>query len=189
MRAPVLSALGLLSSALFSTSACSTSPEVASPTAEPAPQAAAAPAKAAGAMATKPEAATATPVKPLEKKQFGAPITEKTTTALMEIVRDPSKHAGKTVRTEGVVTAVCKSMGCWMEIGDETGTAHIKMAGHSFFVPREASGHRAVVQGTVLSSGGGDTCAEKDGCRQQAEKETGRIASVELEATGVQFLD
>jgi hypothetical protein len=137
-----------------------------------------------------PQGATASPIKPLDKKEFGAPITEVKTTALTDIVKEPAKFTGHTIRTEGVVSAVCKSMGCWMEIADESGAAHIKMAGHSFFVPREASGHRAVVQGRMLSAPDeGGTCAMKDGCREDHEKETGRIAKVEIEATGVQFVD
>ena len=88
----------------------------------------------------------------------------------------------KTVRTEGVVSAVCKSMGCWMEIADPAGQAHIKMAGHSFFVPRDASGHRAVVQGTVLRP-------SHDECSEEAKQQTGAVAKIEIEATGVEFLD
>jgi hypothetical protein len=156
-----------------------------SPSAEPAAGAAPAPVPAA------PKQATATTVAPLDRKQFGAPITETTTTPLPVLLQEPSKFGGKTVRTEGVVSAVCKSMGCWMEIADESGRAHVKMASHSFFVPRDASGHRAVVQGRMSTDTGdeGGTCGVKDGCRDEAEKQTGRVAKIEIEATGVQFLD
>jgi hypothetical protein len=139
--------------------------------------------------ATSPLAANATPIKPLEQRKFGKPVTEKATTTLTALVSEPGKFAEQTVRTEGIVSAVCKSMGCWMEIADESGQAHIKMAGHSFFVPREASGHRAVIEGKVLAGEGPDTCAQKDNCREQAQKETGRVAKVEIEATGVEFID
>ncbi|WP_433929840.1 DUF4920 domain-containing protein [Sorangium cellulosum] len=151
-----------------------------------APAASAAPAEGASPMQ-----ASASSIARLEKKQFGAPITETSTTPLPELLQDPSKFSGKTVRTEGVVSAVCRSMGCWMEIADESGSAHIKMAGHSFFVPKDASGHRAVVQGTMVAADAdpGAACGAKDNCRGEAEKQTGRVAKVELEATGVQFLD
>ncbi|WP_437657934.1 DUF4920 domain-containing protein [Sorangium sp. So ce1182] len=138
-----------------------------------------------------PMQASAAGIGRLEKKQFGAPITETSTTPLPALLQEPAKFSGKTVRTEGVVSAVCKSMGCWMEIADESGSAHIKMAGHSFFVPKDASGHRAVVQGTMVPAEAepGAACGAKDNCRGEAEKETGRVAKIELEATGVQFLD
>src|SRR5688500_11502562 len=137
-----------------------------------------------------PKSASASALKPLEKKQFGAAITEKAPTSLTSLVKEPEKFANQTVCTEGVVSAVCKSAGCWMEIADDSGQAHIKMAGHSFFVPREANGHRARIQGKVIpSEAAQDTCGQKDGCRENAEKETGKVAKIEIEATGVEFLD
>lgn len=120
----------------------------------------------------------------LAQKRFGAEITEKTSTGIDALVREPAKYTSQTVRTEGVVSAVCQSMGCWMEIRDDAGQAHIKMAGHSFFVPKDASGHRAVVQGTVLS-----VTTPKDECATEAEKQTGAVAKVEIVATGVEFVD
>ncbi len=132
-----------------------------------------------------PEKATATNLKPLAQKKFGAAITEKTTVALDDLVLEHgAQFASKTVRTEGVVSAVCKSMGCWMALGDTAGQAHIKMAGHSFFVPKDASGHRAVVQGTVLKP-----VNSNDECAQEAKAQTGAVAKVEIEATAVEFLD
>lgn len=119
---------------------------------------------------------------PLPTKKFGAEITEKSSTPLNTLVKEPARFTAKTVRTEGVVSAVCQEMGCWMELADEAGQAHIKMAGHSFFIPRSASGHRAVVQGKVLN-------AEKDDCGEEAEAATGKVAKVQIEATGVEFVD
>lgn len=126
--------------------------------------------------------ASAASLTPLPQKTFGSAVTEKANTPLDSLVKDPSKHATKTVRTEGVVSAVCKSMGCWMEIGDVAGRAHVKMAGHSFFVPKNASGHHAVVQGKVLAP-------SQDECSEEAKRETGVVAKIEIEATGVEFLD
>jgi hypothetical protein len=128
------------------------------------------------------ERATTTPVTPLAQKKFGAPITETANTALDALLREPAKYQAKTIRTEGVVSAVCKSMGCWMEIAEPGGQAHIKMAGHSFFVPKDSSGHRAVVQGTVLRP-------SNDECSQEAKAQTGAVAKIEIEATGVEFVD
>ena len=120
--------------------------------------------------------------KPLAQKKFGAEITEKTSVALDSLLREPAKFQAKTVRTEGTVSAVCKAMGCWMELADAQGQAHVRMAGHSFFVPRDASGHHAVVQGTVISK-------SDDECSQEAKQQTGAVAKIEIEATGVEFVD
>ncbi|MRG94143.1 DUF4920 domain-containing protein [Polyangium spumosum] len=134
-----------------------------------------------------PQGATAEGIKPLTQKKFGQPVTEAKTTALTDLTKEPTKFADQTVRTEGVVSSVCKSMGCWMEIADTSGKAHIKMAGHSFFVPRDASGHRAVIQGKVLApEADKGVCGADDGCGQGG---SAKMAQVNIEATGIEFLD
>jgi hypothetical protein len=157
---------------------------------EPAESAAPAPSAAADPLGMKqpegasPQRSTATTLKPLARKKFGAEITEKASTPLGQIMREPGKFAARTVRTEGVVSAVCKSMGCWMELAEPGGQAHIKMAGHSFFVPKDSKGHRAVVQGKIVNAPKDD-----DDCTEEAREQTGQIAKVEIEATGVEFVD
>ncbi|HVY47072.1 MAG TPA: DUF4920 domain-containing protein [Minicystis sp.] len=143
------------------------------PTASPAPEA---------ATAAVPQRADMTRVVALDKTKFGAPITETTSTPLDDLMKSPGTFAAKTVRTEGRVSAVCQHMGCWMEIADDAGKAHVKMAGHKFFVPRSAAGHHAVIQGKVLAS-------DKDHCTEEAEEQTGEVAKVQIEATGVEFVD
>ena len=103
--------------------------------------------------------------------------------ALTAIAKDPSSFADKTVATTGTVTAVCQAMGCWMEIQDDTGAAHVKMHGHSFFVPKTASGRKARVQAIV------ERTDPQEECSQEAEKQTGKpVAKVQLDATGVELL-
>jgi hypothetical protein len=134
-----------------------------------------------------PQQAAAEAIKPLSQKKFGQPVTDAKTTTLTDLVQEPAKFSDQTVKTEGTVSAVCKSMGCWMEIADSSGQAHIKMAGHSFFVPRDASGHRAVVQGKVLAPNADKgTCGQDDGCGQGT---SAKMAKVEIEATGIEFID
>jgi hypothetical protein len=114
--------------------------------------------------------------------KLGAPITMTDTVALSDIAKQPAKFSQKTVRTEGTVKAVCQSMGCWMEIADDASQAHIKMAGHKFFVPKNASGRHAVVQAVVRG-------VPDDGeCEQEAEEATGKKVKLELEATGVELM-
>lgn len=131
------------------------------------------------------EAAVATPGS-YAKKLFGEPITEATDTSVADILAAPASFADKTVRTTGKVVAVCKKAGCWMEIGDDTSRAHIKMGGHSFFVPRDADGHTAIVQGTVKAGAPQNECGSKDQC---GGEDNGAIAKVEIVATGVEFVD
>ena len=97
---------------------------------------------------------------------------------LAEIAKDPARYADRTLATTGKVTAVCQEMGCWMEIRDESGQAHVRMHGHDFFVPKTASGHVARVQATVVK-GSDEECADKG--------PGSGLAKVELDATGVEL--
>jgi Domain of unknown function (DUF4920) len=169
-----LSALTLALEACARSEAPSPTAEVTPPVTSPAPE-------------LEKKATTGETIKPLTQKKFGQPVTESKATTLTDLVKEPNKFADQTVRTEGTVSAVCKSMGCWMEIADTSGQAHIKMAGHSFFVPRDASGHRAIVQGKVKGSGADKgMCGADDGCGQGA---SAQMAKVEIEATGIEFVD
>jgi hypothetical protein len=130
--------------------------------------------------------------------------------ALSEVAKEPSSFVGKTFATSGTVTAVCQHMGCWMEIKDDASAAHIKMAGHGFFVPKTASGRKARVlaklesenegscegeghEGMVAASGVGagdkPPNAKGKGCRAEAESQLGRpLAKLELVAEGVELM-
>ena len=99
--------------------------------------------------------------------------------SLADIATNPARYANRTVATSGKVTAVCQEMGCWMEIRDEAGQAHVRMHGHSFFIPKTASGHVARVEATVVK-GSDEECAEKGPA-------SGTLAKVELDATGVEL--
>src|SRR4051794_33636262 len=84
--------------------------------------------------------------------QLGAAIGADPVVALADVAKNPGAFKGRTITTTGTVTAVCQNMGCWMEIKDEKSQAHIKMAGHNFFVPKTASGHKAKVQAKLVPS-------------------------------------
>jgi hypothetical protein len=98
---------------------------------------------------------------------------------LGDLAKDPGKYVNQSVTTTGKVTAVCQEMGCWMEIRDDAGQAHVRMHGHDFFVPKTAAGHVARVQATLVE-GSDEECAEKGA-------PTGSLAKVELDATGVEL--
>ncbi len=147
------------------------------------------------------------PAAPEGALRLGAPIeaaVEKV--SLSDIAKNPSAFVGKKFATTGTVTAVCQHMGCWMEIKDDSGEAHIKMAGHSFFVPRTASGRKARVLATLVKSDEDGACAEDSegmaaaggaapkhakgkGCKAEAEAQLGRpLAKLELVAEGVELM-
>jgi len=109
---------------------------------------------------------------------LGEPITSRLV-PLAEIARSPTHYENQLVTTTGRVTAVCQEMGCWMEIQDESGQAHVRMHGHTFFVPKTAAGHVARVQAKVLR-GNAEQCDESPPPQHA-------LAHVELDATGVEL--
>jgi len=143
---------------------------------------------------------SATSVAPTAGKLvLGAPIADGAgqKASLTEVAKAPSSFANKKLVMEGKVTAVCQHMGCWMELRDESGEAHVKMAGHAFFVPKSASGKKARVLGKLAGAPAGASCGDESpghaggaGCKAEAEKQLGRpLAKLELEAEGVEILD
>ena len=44
--------------------------------------------------------------------------TARPATPISDLYQSPEKFVGQTVRLDGVVTAVCESMGCWMALAD-----------------------------------------------------------------------
>jgi hypothetical protein len=114
--------------------------------------------------------------------KLGAPIGQASAVSLSDIASQPAKYAKSKVKTEGEVVSVCQAMGCWMEISDKTTDAHIRMSGHSFFVPKTAAGRHAVVEGTVLPR------PDQGECEEEAKQATGKTVKLELDATGVELL-
>ena len=156
-------------------------------------------------------AASAAPAAPAAKEgalRLGSPIeasAEKV--ALSDVAKNSSAFVGKKFATVGTVTAVCQHRGCWMEIKDDASEAHIKMAGHAFFVPKTASGRKARVLATLMKSEDEGACGDegmhaaaggaaaaagsgaKNGCRAEAETQLGRpLAKLSLIAEGVELM-
>lgn len=112
---------------------------------------------------------------------LGALSAPASSVTLSDLASHAADYRGKTISTDGVVTAVCQEMGCWMEMKDEHGFAHIRMHGHSFFVPKTASGHHARVQATIVRADDETECDEKSGDAGKA------MTRVELDATGIEL--
>ena len=91
---------------------------------------------------------------------YGTGVTLDAATPIETVIADPGAFAGKTIRVEGVVTAVCAHMGCWMTLAPaatpEAATLRIKVDDGVVVFPVSAKGRRAVAQGVVERVGGDD---------------------------------
>ena len=141
---------------------------------DPAPDTKAQPASSVAAVTPTPSASSTSTA-----GTFGDAITIANDTPIAAITQSPGSFQGKAIATEGTVKAVCQERGCWMTLTDDANkTAMVRMHGHSFFIPKDASGKNARVQGTVMLVRDEKECDEAKG--QKAE--------IELDATGVQLL-
>lgn len=139
---------------------------------------------------------TPAPVATTDALKLGAPIDGSTqSVTLSDVAKTPGAYTNKELVTTGTVTAVCQHMGCWMEIKDDAnGEAHVKMAGHKFFVPKTASGKKARIMAKLVPNADDGACAGEgeahgQGCKAEAEQQMGHpLAKLELVADGVELL-
>jgi Rieske Fe-S protein len=97
-----------------------------------------------------------------EDTPLGTGVTLAATTPLADVIARPAGFKGQTVRVEGVVTAVCEHMGCWMTLapagatGETPATLRLKVDDGVIVFPISAKGRTAVAQGVIEAIGGDD---------------------------------
>ena len=113
------------------------------PTAAPASQPTAAPAS----QPAKPGATDAQ----WKTVQRGAQFTVTDSITMDGLMAEANKYAGQTVRVSGTVSAVCRKKGCWMTLGgvDALARARVTFKDYAFFVPLDAAGSKAEIEGVV----------------------------------------
>ncbi|MBV8515869.1 MAG: DUF4920 domain-containing protein [Acidobacteria bacterium] len=71
--------------------------------------------------------------------------------ALAQILDKPEAYTKDAVVTEGVITATCQEMGCWMQLApanDKTGV-RVTFKDYGFFVPTASNGYHARLAGVT----------------------------------------
>ena len=87
-----------------------------------------------------------------EDTKIGAGVTLTEATPIAAIVKTPQAYVGKTVRIDGVATAVCEEMGCWMAVSEsdkaDAPTVRLKVEHEGAIVfPMSAKGKRVSAEG------------------------------------------
>jgi len=97
--------------------------------------------------------------------KYGAGVTLAKATPIKELYASPEKFVGKKVRVDGVVTAVCTDMGCWLALGaaDNPDQAVRFQAEHDgkFVFPLTMMGKPASAEGVFVKIEDGDTEAKE----------------------------
>ena len=123
----------------------------------------------------------------------GAPIGDSKKVSLNNVLKDPSKYAGRTVRIKGVVVRSCKMEGCWAEIAAKKDgkSVRVKMKDHAFFIPLQSAGAKARAEGVftvkTLSKAEVDHMIKDDGAKFTNRNADGSVTEVSFEATGIEL--
>ena len=133
--------------------------------------------------------------------RLGTGVTLKDSTPIKSILEQPATYVGKTIRIDGVATAVCAHMGCWMAVAaegpvgnegsgasggpggnDQKPTIRLKVDDGVIVFPVSAKGRKVSAEGVFEAVGGaGDS---RDAAQEHAKHDPKASQSYQLKATG-----
>jgi hypothetical protein len=124
----------------------------------------------------------------LNDTTLGAGVTIKEPTPIPVIVNSPQDYVGKRVRIDGIATAVCEEMGCWMAVADsarkEAPTIRLKVEHDGAIVfPMSAKGKQVSAEGVFEVIGGADAHAT-DASAEHAKQDPKASTQYQIKATG-----
>jgi hypothetical protein len=123
-----------------------------------------------------------------DETTLGAGVTIKDTTPILLIVKSPQDYVGKTVRIDGIATAVCEAMGCWMAVADsakqDAPTIRLKVEHEGAIVfPMSAKGKHVSAEGMFEAIGAADEHG-KDASMEHAKQDPKASTEYQVKATG-----
>lgn len=119
---------------------------------------------------------------------IGAGVTLADATPIAALVKAPKEFVGKKVRVDGIATAVCEEMGCWMAVADSdkkgAPVVRLKVEHEGAIVfPMSAKGKRVSAEGVFQSVGGGDEHA-REAASEHAKQDANASGQYQISATG-----
>ena len=122
-------------------------------------------------------------------EKFGKGVSLTEATSIKALYETPDKFVGKTIRIDGVVTAVCEEMGCWMALGETDkaeNTVRLKVEHDAGIVfPIAAKGKNASAEGVFEKIADGDKEAKEAAAEQAAQTKGSEFGKkYQLKATG-----
>jgi Domain of unknown function (DUF4920) len=121
---------------------------------------------------------------------FGAGVKLTEATPIKSLYENPKAFVGKTIRLDGVVTAVCDAMGCWMALApaeQPDQTVRFKVDhGAGIVFPLSARGKKASAEGVFEAIAEGDHEANEAAREQTAAQPNGADfgTKYQIKATG-----
>ena len=127
--------------------------------------------------------------------RLGTGVTLKDSTPIKSLLEQPATYVGKIIRIDGVATAVCAHMGCWMAVAAEgpvgnegpggnvqAPTIRLKVDDGVIVFPVSAKGRKVSAEGVFEAVGGaGDS---RDAAQEHAKHDPKASQPYQLKATG-----
>ena len=122
-----------------------------------------------------------------EETKLGTGVALKDVTPIKAVLDQPQEFVGKTIRIDGVATAVCEHMGCWLAVADEAdangATVRLKVDHDGGIVfPVSAKGKNVSAEG-VFEAVGKDG-ESKEAAGEHAKHDAKASQQYQLKATG-----
>jgi hypothetical protein len=118
---------------------------------------------------------------------LGTGVKLKDATPISAIVKAPKDYVGKTVRIDGVATAVCEAMGCWLAVAEsdakDAPTLRLKVEDGVIVFPMSAKGKKVSAEGKFESIGG-DDAHSKEAAHEHAKADAKASTTFQIKATG-----
>lgn len=121
-----------------------------------------------------------------EETKLGAGVTLKDPTPIAAVTAKPRDFVGRTIRVDGVATAVCTHMGCWMAVApegaDTPGTVRLKVDDGVIVFPVSARGRKVSAQGVFEAVGADEESTEAAG--EHAKHDSRAQKQYQVKASG-----
>ena len=122
-----------------------------------------------------------------EETKLGAGVALKEATPIKALVEKPAEYVGKTIRVDGVATAVCEAMGCWLAIAPEDDpkgpTVRLKVEDGVIVFPVTAKGKKVSAEGVFEQIGAKDEHAN-EAAGEHAKHDAAASKTYQIKATG-----
>ena len=121
------------------------------------------------------------------EEKLGTGVSIKEVTPIAALVERPADFVGKTIRIDGVATAVCEHMGCWMAVAPEGNpagtTVRLKVEDGVIVFPVSAKGKKVSAEGVFEEVGASDA-EGKEAAGEHAKHDAKASKTYQLKATG-----
>lgn len=122
-----------------------------------------------------------------QETKLGTGVTVAEATPIKALIETPAAFVGKTVRIDGVATAVCEHMGCWLAVAPEDdpkgATVRLKVEDGVIVFPVTAKGRKVSAQGVFEQIAAGDEHAT-NAAGEHGKHDAKASKTYQLRATG-----